>query len=185
MHQNINNMKVSGKFLFPLFLLFFVQCATSNQKCEVREWTVMDLYRRNFPLYIDTLCEDKIHLINNTWINHTFFDSVFVHSGNNKCFSLDSMGAYCVDTIHLVRVKGLDYETAKVRYLRHEQNVDQEFLVYVVKGKGIYIQQESLDKKLFLLKSVRKGSGQLEEVEDVTEKMLKDTVLFPLPPSGP
>jgi hypothetical protein len=52
----------------------------------------------------------------------------------------------------------------------------------VVKDKGVYIQQESHDKKLFLLQKVKRGETQTENSEQLTNEMLRDTVLFPLPP---
>jgi hypothetical protein len=144
----------------------------------------MDVYRNNYPTFLDTVCDNKISLVNKSQVNHSFLDSVFKHVGINKTFSLDSAGSYFVETTEIIEVNGVNYETAKVQYLANGQNVDQEFLLYVVKGKGIYIQQESHDRKLYLLMNI-KDNGKSENTSSLTDKMIKDTVLFPLPPKPP
>jgi hypothetical protein len=142
----------------------------------------MDLYRNNFQSFIDTACNNKILLINRLYVDHSFLDSVFNHLDSNKTFSLNSLGTYFVVTSDIIHVNGVNYEVAKVQYLANGYNVDQEYLLYVVKGKGIYIQQESHDRKLYLLKSIKYDDGKLENTSDVTDKMIEDTTLFPLPP---
>jgi hypothetical protein len=142
----------------------------------------MDLYRNNYPPLIDTACDDSIVLVNKTKVAHSFSDSVFNHIGSDKFFSIDTNGTYQVDTNINIEVNGLKYEIAKVRYLYKGSSIDQEFLLYAVKNKGIYIQQESHARKLFLLTQTKSEIGQLENTGNVIEQMLKDTVLFPLPP---
>lgn len=145
----------------------------------------MNLYRNTFPSFVDTVCDNKIPLVNKSQVDRSFLDSVFKHLDANRSFSLDTEGAYNVDTITTIKVNGVDYETAKVKYLSKGQNVDQEFLLYVVRDKGVYIQQESHDRKLYLLTSLRNAAGQLESTGDISEAMIRDTILFPLPPGRP
>jgi hypothetical protein len=145
----------------------------------------MNLYRDTFPPFIDTICDSKIPLVNNSKIDSSFLDSVFDHLGTNRAFSLDTEGAYRVERSTIISVHGGQYEAAKVQYLANGQNVDQEFLLYVVQKKGIIIQQESHDRKLYLLLSRRNTTGQVEYTADMSEAIVEDTVLFPLPPKGP
>lgn len=145
----------------------------------------MDLYRNTFPSFVDTVCDNKIVLVNKSQVDPSFLDSVFAHLNANRSFSLDAEGIYHVDTSTTIKVNGVNYEAAKVKYLSKGQNIDQEFLLYVVRNKGVYIQQESHDRKLYLLVSVRNAAGQLESTGDISEAMIRDTILFPLPPGRP
>lgn len=145
----------------------------------------MDLYRNAFPSFADTVCDNKILLVNKLQVDRSFLDSVFDHLDTNRYFSLNTEGAYHVDASTTIKVNGVDYEAAKVKYLSKGQNIDQEFLLYVVRNKGVYVQQESRDRKLYLLMTVRNTAGQLESTGDIAEAMIRDTILFPLPPGRP
>jgi hypothetical protein len=175
-------MKKSSLLALLGLLSFFSHCDNEKKACVIREWKIMDLYRNNYPPLIDTTCDDSIVLVNKVKIAHSFSDSVFNHVGSDRSFSLDLSGTYQVDTNTELEVNTLKYEIAKVTYLRNGYNIDQGFFLYVVKGKGVYIQQESHDKKLFLLSQVRRPSEEPENTNEVTDEMIKDTVLFPLPP---
>jgi hypothetical protein len=168
-------------YLYFAFLQFFFACVNNpKQKCTIREWKVIDLYRNNYPSVIDTECNNKISLINKSEIDSSFSDSVFTHLDSNKTFSLDSSGTYFVERSDSIEVQGITYPIVKVQYLRKGENVDQEFLFFVVTGKGIYIQQESKDRKLLLMNIIE--DGKPKKTSDVTEKILSDTVMFPLLP---
>ncbi len=163
-----------------ILFIFFVQC--SSNKCTIREWKLMDVYRNNYPSVMDTTCGDSILLVNKLKIPSSFLDSVFDHIGNVRLFSFETGGIYQLDTVVTVPSDGINYDAAKVRYLHNGYNVDQEFLLYVIKGKGILIQQESRDRKLFLLSKIARGLEKPENTIGLTNELLKDTVLFPLPP---
>jgi hypothetical protein len=178
-------MKTGKYFGLIFFILLLCQCSNPKQSCIAREWKVMDLYRNTFPSLVDTVCDNKILLVNKLQVDRSFLDSVFKHLDANRAFSLDTEGAYNVNTSTTIKVNGVNYKAAKVKYLSKGQNIDQEFLLYVVKDKGVYIQQESHDRKLYLLMSVRNAAGQLESTGDISEAMIRDTILFPLPPGRP
>src|SRR5579872_423543 len=120
---------MKAKHLVLVFVIWHLyQCGNPKQSCIVREWKVMDLYRNTFPSFVDTVCDNKIPLVNKSQVDRSFLDSVFKHLDANRSFSLDTEGAYNVDTSTTIKVNGVNYETAKVRYLSKGQNVDQEFL---------------------------------------------------------
>ena len=175
-------MKKHTLFAIVGLISLFSHCDNAKSTCVTREWRVMDLNRNSYPPLIDTSCDDSIVLVNKVKVAPSFTDSVFNHLGSNKSFSLDSSGAYRVDTSSNLGVKDLKYAIAKVTYLRKGYNIDQGFFLYVVKDKGVYIQQESHEKKLFLLSQISVPSKEPEITNDMTDGMLKDTVLFPLPP---
>jgi hypothetical protein len=178
-------MKTGAYFGLIFFTLLLCQCSNPRQGCVISEWKVMDLYRNTFPPFVDTVCDNKIVLMNKLQVDPSFLDSVFEHLKTNRSFSLDTEGDYHVDTSTTIKVNGVNYEAAKVQYLFKGQNVDQEFLLYVVRNKGVYIQQESHDRKLYLLTSVRNAAGRSENTGDISESMIRDTILFPLPPGRP
>lgn len=169
--------------IFTLIILSsLTQCKNTATPCTTREWQVIDLYRNNYPSLKDTTCNDSTTLVNGAKLGPSFSDTVFNHTGSNKNFSLDTNGTYQIATTANITVNGAKYEAAKVIYLHKGDNIDQAFFLYVIKGKGIYIQQESHDKNLFLLKEIKRDNTPTENTEPVTNEILKDTVLFPLPP---
>jgi len=172
-----------NRYTVLILLLIFAKCTQVKEDCYIREWKVIDVYSNSYPLLLDTFCNSKIVLLNKTEVDKTILDSIFVNIKYPKNFSIDTLGSYEIVASTIVEVNGVDYRVAKVRYLAKGYNIDQEFLFWVVKDKGVYIQQENDKKKLFLLKKISNKKGQVDSPEKIVEQIMKDTILFPLPPS--
>lgn len=180
-------MKNANSNIVFILLLFFVGCNQAEQRkdCIVREWKVIDVYRNNYPSLIDTACNKNFVLFNKQEISKSLLDSVFLNTRNSNSFSIDMLGTYEIIANTTLEYGGLKYQIAKLSYLSKGANVDQEVLLWVVKDKGIYIQQERDDKKLFLLSKIGNEKKDTENTEAFVKQIMADTILFPPPPPLP
>lgn len=180
-------MKNANSNIVLTLLLFFAGCNQAEQKkdCIVREWKVIDVYRNNYPSLIDTACNKNFVLFNKHEVNKSLLDSVFLDIRNSNLFSMDTSGTYEIIANVTLEYGGLKYQIAKLSYLSKGNNVDQEVLLWVVKDKGIYIQQERDDKKLFLLTKIENEKKYTENTEALVKQIMADTILFQPPPPLP
>ncbi len=180
-------MKNTNYNFVLILLLFFAGCNQAEQKkdCIVRVWKVIDVYQNNYPSLIDTTCNSNFVLFNKREVDKSLLDSVFLSVRNSNFFSIDTSGTYEIVTNTILQYGGLKYQIAKLSYLAKGYNVDQEILLWVVKDKGIYIQQERDDKKLFLLNKVRDKKEDIENTEAFVKQIMADTILFQQPPPLP
>ena len=176
------------KTLFKLFLLmFFIQCNQkgSSENCITREWKVIDVYRNNYPPLIDTSCTNNLILYNKFQIKKVLIDSFFQKNETNNLLISDSSGTYELIANSTIEYEGSKYQVDKIDYLPRGANIDQGILLWIVNGRGIYIQQERDERKLFLLNKLQYENGDTVSTRIFIEKMMADTVLFPPPPPLP
>jgi hypothetical protein len=180
-------MKNTNSIIAIILLLFFAGCNQVEQKkdCIVKEWKVIDVYRNNYPSLTDTTCNNNFVLFNKHEISKALLDSAFLSPRNSNFFSIDTAGAYEIVAKTMLEYGGLKYQIAKLSYLMKGANVDQGILLWVVKDKGIYIQQERDDKKLFLLSKIENERKDIENTEAFVEQIMADTILFQPPPPLP
>lgn len=177
-------MKNDNSNIVLILLLLFAGCDQAEHKedCIIREWKVIDVYRNNYPSLIDTACNQNFILFNKQQVSKSLLDTVFSATRSGNCFSMDTSGTYEIVANTTLEYDSLQYRIAKLSYLAKGTNVDQEILLWVVKDKGIYIQQERDDKKLFLLNKIKNRKKDTENEESLVKKIMADTVLFPPPP---
>lgn len=178
-------MKKNNYNIVLMLLLVLAGCNRENQKkdCIIREWKVIDVYRNNYPSLIDTTCNLNFVLFNKYEVEKSLLDSVFISDRDSKFFSMDTVGTYEIVANAMIEYHGLKYQIAKLSYLVNGYNVDQEILLWIIKSKGIYIQQENDNKKLYLLSKIRNKKNDTENVEEIVKHIMADTILFPLAPS--
>ena len=180
-------MKNTNSNIVLTLLLVFVGCSQAEQMkdCIVREWKVMDVYRNNYPSLVDTVCNNNFILFNKHEVDKSLLDSVFGGVRNRNFFSIDTAGTYEIVANTIFEYGDLKYQIAKLSYLSKGYNVDQEILLWVVKDKGVYIQQENDNKKLFLLNKIQNKKGETENTKGFVKKIIADSILFPPPPPLP
>jgi hypothetical protein len=118
-------------------------------------------------------------------VDKSLLDSVFLGIRNSNFFSIDTSGTYEIVANTMLECGGLKYQISKLSYLAKGTNVDQEILLWVVKEKGIYIQQERDNKKFFLLSKIQNEKEDSENTEALVKQIMSDTILFQPPPSPP
>ena len=174
-------MIIKKNFYFVLaFILFSVACKHRENKLLIREWNVVDLYRRQYPPYFDTIKENEVVFFNKEKVDSSFFDSVYEHRNypSNR-FSMDSLGTYEVIANTSFNIKGMFYRAYKISFLR---NMSSEPSLIWVANKEIYIQLDNKHRKLFFLKRVfnKKGNNEGNDKLQITNKIYKDTIMFPI-----
>jgi hypothetical protein len=173
----------SIRFLKIFILFILISCKQNDSEtCIIQEWKVIDLYRNNFPSLTDTVCGKDFILFNKSKIPKSILDSVFFENRKSNFFSLDALGNFEIAGKTALEYEGKPYFVSKVIYLSKGYNIDQAILLWLVKDKGIYIQQENEDKKLYLLKTVSSENRPEKNTEGLVNRIMEDTVVFPKPP---
>ena len=166
--------------LFSILMLVLIitsVCNQKGQKCTIREWRILDLYRNAYPNIKDTICNSD-SLFNGVILPKGIIDSIYFNF--DKTYLVKGLGLFEVLATKDIDFKSVKYKCSKIRFLRPGYNMDQEFLFWIGNTE-VLIQQENDSKKLFLLESIYQD-GVSSHKRELVDKIIIDTVLFPTAP---
>jgi hypothetical protein len=172
-------------FYSILFSFTFFSCNSLRKENSIyRVWSVSDAYGVTYEDFRDTVTNANCDIFRKICFTDTMLDSLLNGKYKNEGIIINDTVFIKINGISNIEINGTIYKAAKIIYTKDRHSIDQEHRHIIVYGIGIFVETDGDDKKNYTLKkNMNSKEFQNIDIGEISRRLLRDTLLFPRPPT--